>query len=61
MSKKKTDIVLLMVAICIVSVGFFSLVGGSCGKKPERDDALNVGVVMDVGGRDEGKLQRAHV
>ncbi len=53
MSKKKPDIVLLMVAICIVSVGFFSLVGGSCGKKPERDDALNVGVVMDVGGRDD--------
>jgi basic membrane protein A len=53
MSKKKNDIVLLMVAICIVSVGFFPLVGGGCGKKPERDTALNVGVVMDVGGRDD--------
>jgi basic membrane protein A len=53
MGEKKTNIVLLMVAVCIVSVGLFPLVGGSCGKKPERETALNVGVVMDVGGRDD--------
>ncbi|UCE28336.1 MAG: BMP family ABC transporter substrate-binding protein [Candidatus Coatesbacteria bacterium] len=56
MRQKRNGIVSLAVAVCIAIAGCFVLLSGGCSKKAERNAGLSVGVVMDVGGReDKGK------